>query len=277
VSRLSGSIRSHSNHEALPDIQEMLEWHIFGEAGKVVLVEAPLNVEAPETKLDFELQGVSVGRVAENSSAIISESKGSSGELYWVGDSVFGKAILSAVYDDKIVLKQNGRLETLRFSDEFVSNGLTRNVPSEYSTVSNRDASHSDMLRSYQSRKQDKNSMVRELGSALNGVAKGQFQAFDSLLDEYGSNLEANLASAVQTAGLEETSEGMKVGSRAQDEWMNQVGLKHGDIVKSVNNYPAVTLKSDRSAIDSVIKSCVARIEVLRGQNTFVVTYPFCN
>lgn len=269
--------REHSQQVALPDIQQMLEWHIFGEAGQIVVSEEPLDIEAPETQLNLELQGVSVGKKQEYSSAIISESKGTSGELYWVGDSVFGKAILSAVYDDKVMLKQNGRLETLRFSDEIASGGLTRNDSSDLPTSSNRDMSSSDMLRSYQSKKQDQDNSVRELGMALNDVSKGQFTAFDSVLDSYGADLEKNLDSAVRTAGLEQTSDGMKVGSQAQEEWMNRVGLKHGDVVKSVNNYPVISLKSDRSAIDSVIKSCVARIEVQRAQNTFVVTYPFCN
>lgn len=274
--KVSANMRAQSQKDTLPDIQQMLSWHIFGEAGQVAAIEATPNVEAPETKLDLELQGVSVGKNQESSSAIISESKGSSGEFYWVGDSVFGKAILSAVYDDKVVLKQNERLETLRFNDDFASSGLMMNASSNLPSANSQNTNSSDMLRSYKTRKQDQDGSVRELGMALNDVGKGQFTAFDSVLDGYGADLEKNLESAARTAGLEQTSDGMKVGSRAQEEWMNQVGLKQGDIVKSVNNYPVSSLKSDRSAIDSVIKSCVARIEVQRGANTFVVTYPFC-
>ena len=271
---------SKNTQEAPPNIQQMLAWNIFGELGKVAVVEEVSTVEAPETQLSLTLQGVSVSRIEEHSSAIISEAKKSSGELYWVGDSVLGKAILVSVHDDKIVLKQNGRLETLRFSEDAKSSGLSKSSSGSSSspaeTTSNRDASHSDMLRSYRSRKSDKKSLLREMGSALNDVNKGKFDTFDALLDDYGSNLEGKLESAARSAGLEATADGVKVGARAQDAWMNKVGLKQGDVVKAVNSYPVLTLKSDRSAIDSVIKSCLARIEVQRGQNTFVVTYPFC-
>jgi general secretion pathway protein C len=272
----SSSVLGGGEQEAPPNIQQLLEWNIFGELGKAVVVEVEevAIVEAPETKLSLTLQGVSVSPTEESSSAIISEARGSTGELYWVGDSVLGKAVLVSVHDDKIVLKQNGRLETLRFSDEFQSSGLTKYNPAI--TSSSRDASQSDMLRSYRSRRDDKNNLVREMGSALNDVNNGKFNTFDALLDEYGANLENNIESAARSAGLEESSDGVKVGSRAQKAWMNKVGLKEGDVIKSVNSYPVLTLKSDRSAIDSVIKSCLARIEVQRGQNIFVVTYPFC-
>jgi general secretion pathway protein C len=258
----------------LPDIQRMLEWHIFGEFGKVVVDDMASAADAPETKLDFELQGVSVSLKEEHSSAIISESKGSSGELFWVGDSVFGKAILSAVFDEKVVLKLEGRVETLHFLDELTNSGLTKNSNSASPPSGSRNTNQSD---TYQSRKQDKDSVTDDLARALNEVGQGKFAALDSLLDGYGANLEGKLSSAASKAGLEKTSEGVRVSSRVQPEWMNKLGMKPGDTIKSVNNYPLQSLMSDKSAIKAVAKSCVARIEVQRAQNTFALTYPFCN
>jgi general secretion pathway protein C len=251
----------------------MLDQHVFGEAGSVPVQESKTNIDAPETKLSLELQGVSVGKDDSSSSAIISESKGGVGNIFWVGDSISGKAVLNSVFEDRVVIKQNGKLETLRFSDDFKSTGFS---PSTNHDRSNEPSNHADVLRSYRDRKTSKNNMVRELGSALNDVNKGDFSSFDSLLDEYGSKLEENLERAARTAGLKEVDDGVAVGQN-QKTWMNQVGLEPGDVIKTVNNYPVTSLKSDRSAINSVIKSCLARIEVQRGANTFVVTYPFCN
>lgn len=258
----------------IPGIESLLSEHLFGEAGKAVDTPEPA-LDAPETQLSLVLQGVSVGKNDSRSSAIISETRGS-GEIYWVGDSILGKAILSAVYEDRVVIKQGGRVETLHFTDEFESvDGVTRNAP--VPSASNTQASSSDVLRSYRARRDDKTAMIRELGSALNDINKGDFQSFDALLDQYGANMQANIAEAARTAGLVDTGDGMKVSNRASETWTSRVGLQQGDVVKTVNQYPVQVLKSDRSAIDSVIKSCLARIEVQRGPNTFVVTYPFCN
>ncbi len=278
-----GSVQSHSANTVKPmtDIQAILNQHLFGEAGqvKVVVEEKPVEtIDAPETSLSLVLQGVSVGKKAETSSAIISATKSASGEIYWIGDSVSGQAILSAVYDDRVVIKQNGRLETLRFADEFQSSGMSvsdSTMPLASSSATGT-PSHSDMLRSYRSRKQESDDRMNTINNALNDVYRGEFQNYDNLMDQFGSDMEREIESALRTSGLEETSDGMQLGSGAQQNWMNQVGLKYGDIVKSVNGYSVLTLKSDRTALDSVIKSCLARIEVLRGANTFVVTYPFC-
>jgi len=256
-----------------PDIDGLLAQNLFGEVGSVPVVEPEVNVNAPETKLSLELQGVSVGRAESSSSAIISESKNGEGEIYWVGDSIAGKAILSAVFEDRVVIKQNGKMETLRFSEDFRPSSGSNEIMPVAEPVNTDDPS--DVLRSYRTNRENKDNMIRELGSALNDVYKGDFNSLDKVLDGYGSQLEQNLRRAAQTAGLKEKGDGVEVGS-SQQTWMNRVGLEPGDVIKTVNNYPASTLKSDRAAIDSVIKSCLARIEVQRGENTFVVTYPFC-
>ena len=274
------SISSDSDRglqEPAADIEALLAWHVFGVLNKQEAIVVEVNIEAPETKLDLILEGVSVSQDPAKSSAIISESKARSGELYWIGDSVAGKAILNAVFDEKIILKHSGRLETLWFSDESKSQGgLSRNDASINPVSTNMVTDPADMLRSYRARRDDKNEVASEIGSALNDVGQGNFQSLDGLLDKYGTNMEGNIEKAISTVGLEQVSDGMRVGNSAQEEWLSQVGLQHGDVIQSVNNYPVITLKSDRSAIDAVVKSCVARIEVIRGERTFVVTYPFC-
>ncbi len=275
VQKLSSTSRSEGN---LPqDVEEIMSWKIFGDFShpkEASTIQEPVNVDAPETKLALTLQGVSLGADQDSSSAIISESKGGGGELYWVGDSILGKATLSSVHENKVVIKQNGRLESLFFSEEFKSANLGASKRDNHSSRGSID--NSNMLRSYRSRNNQSRSMLREVGSALNDVSQGNFEAYEALLDQYGADLERNIDSIVRGAGLEETNDGFKFGSSSQRGFMNKVGLRPGDVVRSVNNYPVTTLKSDRSALDTVMKSCVARIEVLRGKNTFVLTYPFC-
>ena len=73
-------------------------------------------VDAPETKLNLELQGVFTADNEKNSTAIIAE-KNKPGELFHIGDKVSGNAILAAVYDDHILIRRGTRMEKLMFSD----------------------------------------------------------------------------------------------------------------------------------------------------------------
>ena len=53
--------------------------------GQVQATQAPAVVDAPETKLNLELQGVFLADVKKSSTAIVAE-KGKTGELFRIGD-----------------------------------------------------------------------------------------------------------------------------------------------------------------------------------------------
>jgi type II secretion system protein C len=84
--------------------------------GRQQTSEVPQVVEAPETKLNLELQGVFTADNEKNSTAIIAE-KNKPGELFHIGDKVPGNAILAAVYDDHILIRRGTRIEKLMFTD----------------------------------------------------------------------------------------------------------------------------------------------------------------
>ena len=73
-------------------------------------------LDAPETNLNLELQGVFKSDVPENSTAIVAESN-KSGELFRIGDRLPGNAILDAVFADHILIRRGAKLEKLLFSD----------------------------------------------------------------------------------------------------------------------------------------------------------------
>lgn len=268
------------------DVPELLSWNVFGEhleQAEEPEIEVDDKADVPDTSLSFELQGVSVSDVEDHSSAIIALKKGGKGELFWVGDSVLDKAILNKVFEDKVILKLGSRLETLRFDDQFAIGDSSANdylsktskaAPNQNQSVTQ--TKHSDMLRSYRSRLNKKNEVAKELGAALNDVNKGNSDTLDALLDQYGTGLESKLERAMKSAGVEEVQTGMRIGPKARSSWLSKAGLRRGDVVKSVNGQSVNVLKSSRPAIDSIVKSCVAKIEVQRGQRTFIVTYPFC-
>lgn len=92
-------------------LNEVSQYHLFGDAKKQPIVQHKV-IDAPETRLKLSLKGV-FSTNSSNALAIISSSKGKD-ETYHLGDKVTGGAILHAVYADRVILKRNGRLETLR-------------------------------------------------------------------------------------------------------------------------------------------------------------------
>lgn len=93
-------------------LEEVSSYHLFGDAKKQVIVQQKV-IDAPETRLRLNLKGVFASTDATEALAIISSSKGKD-KTYHIGDKVIGGALLHAVYADRIILKRNGKLETLR-------------------------------------------------------------------------------------------------------------------------------------------------------------------
>lgn len=86
-------------------------YHLFGDAKKQGVVQQV--IDAPETRLRLDLKGVFASTIPEEALAIISSSKGKD-KTYHIGDKVTGGVLLHAVYIDRVILKRNGKLETLR-------------------------------------------------------------------------------------------------------------------------------------------------------------------
>ena len=92
--------------------------HLFGKAEESPVLDAP--IVAPETRLQLKLKGVFASSDPERAFAIISDNKNED-KAYRLGSKVSGGAILHAVYVDRVILKRNGRLETLRMEKTYDS------------------------------------------------------------------------------------------------------------------------------------------------------------
>ena len=93
-------------------LSEVSDYHLFGDAKKQVVVQEKV-IDAPETRLRLDLKGVFASTIKNEALAIISSAKDKD-KTYHIGDKVFGGALLHAVYPDRVILKRNGKLETLR-------------------------------------------------------------------------------------------------------------------------------------------------------------------
>lgn len=95
------------------NLANLSSYHLFGDAKKQVQIIQPKVIDAPETRLRLDLKGVFASTIANQALAIISSSKGKD-KTYHIGDKITGGALLHAVYEDRVILKRNGQLETLR-------------------------------------------------------------------------------------------------------------------------------------------------------------------
>lgn len=93
-------------------LKEVSSYHLFGDAKKQAVVEQKV-IDAPETRLRLDLKGVFASTNTDEALAIISSSKGKD-KTYHIGDKVASGALLHAIYADRVILKRNGQLETLR-------------------------------------------------------------------------------------------------------------------------------------------------------------------
>jgi general secretion pathway protein C len=107
---------------AAADARAIAAAHLFGEAGAddapaVVPDAAEENLE--DTRLsNLELKGTIASPEATMSAAIISDGSNEE-KVYLIGDPIASGAKLHAVYTDRVVLNENGRLTNLRLPEEY--------------------------------------------------------------------------------------------------------------------------------------------------------------
>ncbi len=120
----------------ITNLKKVSSYHLFGDAKQQLVVQQKV-INAPETRLRLDLKGVFASTNASQALAIISSSKGKD-KTYQIGDKITGGALLHAVYADRVILKRNGRLETLRLPKPKVdSKAFYRSSSSEMSQLSN--------------------------------------------------------------------------------------------------------------------------------------------
>jgi general secretion pathway protein C len=94
------------------NLNQVAQYHLFGDAKKTVVAQHKV-IDAPDTRLQLILQGVFASNNSEIALAIIATKDGKS-ESYHIGDKLSGGASLHEIYADRVILKRNGTLETLR-------------------------------------------------------------------------------------------------------------------------------------------------------------------
>ena len=244
------------------DIPTLTSWQLFGafQATSTAVVAAP-QADAPDTSLSLELAGVFVALDPKKSTAVILE-KGREAQLYGINDQLPGNAKLEYVYDDRVVIKRNGRFETLRFpKDASAEQSITM------SELMQPAASNNSGIR-----------QVDRVPAIKRMLDQSQKLTPEKLVQSLQSGLQSGGTATLDQLGLESVEggaeKGYRVTARTPPQLMNMLGLKAGDVLLTVNGAPIGDITKDQSLFNQVVASGQATVTVQSGDRTIKATIP---
>ena len=263
------SSKTTTNNTTRPSVKAS-SLELFGKTQETIQEQEV--IDAPETNLNLELQGVFIAEEASRSTAIVGQ-KNKTGELYAIGDRLPGNATLHAVFEDHVLIKRGARMEKLQFSDNKFRTVVAENAPAS-SKVSSQSAGISDAQRTNLQRMRDR---LRNSTSIDGDTPINQSSAARKGLSDFQGKLKSNPQGALSDIGIapvtEGDAQGYRIGSDAQGA-IKQAGLQPGDVVLSVNGRPVGVAANDSALMDQVMASSRVRVEVQRGGRRFFLTVP---
>lgn len=245
--------------------------------GKAEAESAPVVVDAPETKLNLELQGVFISEDDNASTAIVAE-KNKTGELYQIGDRLPGNATLAGVFQDHVLLRRGTRMEKLMFSDSAFrspATNSTRGITGATTSASTRTTPSLEPFKNRSNLERIRDRIRKRTGQTEPRTSARP--AVRESMEHYRQKLKNDPAGALSELGVTPVSEsksaGYRVGAEAQG-LLKQSGLQPGDIILSVNGRPVGVAADDSALMDQVMASSRVRVEVKRGTRRFFLTVP---
>ena len=124
------------------DVLAIAGAHMFGVASgddEVQAIAPTYDENLEDTRLsNLQLTGTIASPYPEMSAAIITDGANEE-KVYLIGDPISSSAKLHAVYTDRVVLNENGRLTNLRLPEEFAAVATTtaRRAPTRRQTAAN--------------------------------------------------------------------------------------------------------------------------------------------
>lgn len=269
------------------DVNRLKNWKLFGIVNaKPVETKKPKPVQtAPETTLRLELKGVFLADADADSTAIIAE-KGKEGSLFRVGERVPGNATLETVYEEHVLLKRSGRLETLRFPEasgkELFSAGEQEASPRRGDAdARSRNSNNSSRARREIARNRNSANQRESSSSVGKLFDRGRNPNPNQLLKSFSNDFNSDPNALMSDLGVEmippSEGGGYRITSASPQALVKMVGLRNGDIVRSVNGQVLGETLADQALYQQLMGESEATVEVQRGSRTFTVTVPIPN
>ena len=229
-----GQIKSSERVDKAKRGEALINRHVFGLVPQSNNTQARSIETAIATRLPLTLKAVFVADDNASSGAIVASS-GKKGLLYKVSDILPGNARLIEVQQEQIILQRAGNREALEF-------GKSKFNPKA------------------------------EVRAKIPAKAANPNRKIESINDIQGL-IEQNMENALKDFGIE-TNEGRgyKIGNLSSNPYLQQAGLRPGDIILSVNGQPLGELQKDQLEFDNILAQGSASIELERGGEQMTIT-----
>ena len=195
---------------------------------------------AATLNVPMRLQGVMLSQPASGSSAMILMS--GVADHYRIGQTLTDTQleVIGVSWDQVQLRRPDGTVVTLKFGDD----NPTSNPPN---TVPNTPAA----------------------------AASNAGERIDSALSDAQSQLSSNPASYLTRMGLAATGQGYEVTAGAPANIRNQMGLRPGDRIVSVNGQALGQPQNDARLLEQIRQTRSAQIEIQRGEQTLTIQQSF--
>ena len=241
-------------------VREIVDTHLFGQATAKPKAQSAANKvqkEAPATRLNLTLRGVLAYEPNESAMAIIVNN--GKEQVYTVGEQIVGNAILQAVLEDRVIIRRNGRDETLRLPKE-------RNISGIQS------AQAKQLPSSTQLKKAEKVTTSAGNNSAANISVASASELRQKILQR--PELMGDLI-AVRPYKKDGKQAGYRVYPKSNQQLFQQFGLKAGDVITSINGTALDSNKNSLRALSQLSTASSVNITVLRNGTTLPLSASF--
>jgi general secretion pathway protein C len=215
-------------------IESLISNQLFGSAETTKKNSAARIEKTTATRLPLTLNAVFIANDNIGSGAIVTQS-GKKSALYTVGDNLPGNAQLIEVYQEEVILLRAGRREALAFQK-------TKFAPVEG---------------------------IQRLVNANPIPRKRTVENIDDIEKFTGTSGEDTIAAL----GLETNAgEGYKIRDLSKSPYLQQAGLRAGDIVLSINGQSLGDMKRDRLEFNNILALDSASIKLQRNGEQMTIT-----
>ena len=212
------------------DAGRIAERHLFG-----IPAATTGSQNAPDTTLALTLHGIVAGHGPEDSRALIVANGDE--EPYALGAQLPGGAVIRAIYPDRVMLERGGRVEALRLPKDDTGGGISTGA-----------------------------ALAGPTPPAMSPPMNAAPQNLGQLRQEIANNPE-RLMDAVRAMPVMQQGKltGYRIYPAGNPAIFNQLGLRPGDVVTSVNGIPLTDPAQSMRILASVKTSEQVSITLLRN------------
>lgn len=255
------------------DMARVAAWALFGATSDepVAVVEEPVlsaaEETAEETKLALQLEGVILSDQEDRGRAVIAHKNAQ--DSYSIGDSLpVGRRVkLHRVLGDRVILDNQGKLESLLLYDESAATAAPRRTASSRSSVS-RTSRASVTSTPRTPRTQNVAKSTPKQTAATSSGPRAPITRSASLLGASTSERVATLTNTVRiTPSMNSGNQivGYQISPANNARLFDQLGLRAGDVLTHVNGVSVGSISNVLEVYRIINRQDVADFTVVRG------------